>query len=150
MSTEEPCLAVESDIERIDALLYSAEKELSLPPAFFCGDNNPQRLRWLQEKIRDGLIWVIRDQYGLAGVLILTQKPEFLWLHYMVVAERLRGKHLIGPSLIEKAKTLDCHLGLKAEATNRHSRRLVEQCGFKVEPEEYSRSGHPIFVWSRS
>jgi hypothetical protein len=147
MSTEEPCLAVESDIERIDALLYSAEKELCLPPVFFCGDNNPQRLRWLKEKIRDGLIRVIREQYGLAGVLILTQKPEFLWLHYMAVAERLRGKHIIGPSFIEKAKTLDCRWGLKAEVSNQYSRRLVEKCGFKVKPEEYSRSGHQIFVW---
>ena len=147
MNVEAPCLALDTDIEGVDALLMSAKKELRLPPDF-C-DDNPKRTDWLKEKIRGGLIWVMRDQYGLVGVLILEPRLDFLWLHYMAVAQRMRGERVIGSALVQKAKTLDCRLGLKAEATSRHSRRLLEECGFEVRL-ACSRSGHPILVWSRS
>jgi hypothetical protein len=124
-----------------------AKKELRLPPDF-CDDNR-KRTDWLKEKIQGGLIWVMRDQYGLVGVMILEPRLDFLWLRYMAVAQRMRGERVIGSALVQKAKTLDCRLGLKAEATSRHSRRLLEESGFEVGP-ECSRSGHPILVWSRS
>ena len=147
MRAQEPCLAVDTDIEGVDALLMLAKKELRLPPDF-CNDDR-KRTDWLEEKIRGGLIWVMRDQYGLVGVMILEPGSDFLWLRYMAVAQRMRGERVIGSALVQKAKTLDWRLGLKAEATNRHSRRLLEECGFEVGP-ECSRSGHPILVWSRS
>lgn len=150
MNTQEILLAKESDIQDIDTLLCSAQEAIGLSQTFCANETRPKRLEWFQEKLADNLLWVIRDDSGLTGLLILEQDPlaRVVGIAYIVVAERMRGQREIGPRLVHKAQTLTNGGFLKAEARNANSRRLLEKCGFRLE--RHCSSGHPILIWSQS
>src|SRR5208282_1163117 len=101
MNTKEPRLATEHDMIEIDALLCSAQEPIGLSQNFCASDNRMKRRYWLNEKRGYNLLWVIRDGDGLAGVLILEQDllERVIGIAYIVVAERLRGRKEIGPTL---------------------------------------------------
>lgn len=151
MSTQEPWLAKESDIQDIDTLLCSAQAPIGLSQTFCASEARPKRLEWFQAILAHDLLWIIRDDVGLAGVLILEQDllARVVGIAYIVVAERMRGQREIGPRLVQKAQTLSNTGFLRAEARNCHSRRLLEKCGFQA-GQECSSSGHPILIWSQS
>jgi ribosomal protein S18 acetylase RimI-like enzyme len=144
---QETCLADACEVPDIDALLCSAQTQIGLKPEFCAIEKRPERLDWLHKKLSQNLLWVIRDASELAGMMILEQDDfeRINGIAYIVVAERMRGRGNIGPRLIHKAKTVA--VSLRAEARNDHSRRLLENCGFR-EQEERSPSGHPILNWS--
>ena len=106
MSTQEICLSTEHDLQDIDTLLCSAHELLS--QSFRASEKRLKRLEWLQEKLAHNLLWVIRDDDGLAGVLILEQDcfERVKGIAYIIVTERMRGKKTIGPRLVQKAQTL--------------------------------------------
>ena len=149
MSTQEICLSTEHDFQDIDTLLCSAQELLS--QSFCASEKRSKRLEWLQEKLAHNLLWVVRDDDGLAGVLILEQDffERIMGIAYIVVTERMRGKKKIGPRLVQKAQTLANTGFLRAEARNDYSRRLLEKCGFQA-GHECSSSGHPILIWSNA
>lgn len=150
MNTQETCLPEERDIHEIDSLLCAAQSEIGLSSNFCANENRPKRLAWLQEEFAHNLLWVIRDDDGLAGVLILKQDllARVIGIAYIVVAARRRRQREIGPKLVQKAQELATGGFLKAEARNNGSRRLLERCGFEA-GHEYSLSGHPILIWSK-
>jgi hypothetical protein len=151
MYTQEPFLAEERNIEEMDSLLCSAQAPISLSEQFCTDESRPGRLIWFQGKVAHELLWVIRDDNGLAGLLILEQDlfARVVGIEYIVVAERMRGRKEIGPRLVQRAQTLERTDSLKAEARNRHSCRLLKKCGFLWE-NECSSAGYPILRWSRS
>jgi hypothetical protein len=146
MSTLEPLLAKERDIQDIDTLLCSAQKPIGLSQNFCASENRPKRLGWFREKLAHNLLWVIRDRDGLAGVLILEQDlcAQVVGIAYIAVAERMRGQKKIGPMLVQKAQTLASTGFLRAEARNDYCRRLLESCGFQGE------QWLPYLIWSQS
>jgi ribosomal protein S18 acetylase RimI-like enzyme len=151
MNIQEARLALESDLHDIDALLCSAQEPIGLSDNFCASERRPERLKWLNQGLADNLLWVIRDHDGLAGVLILWQDLDkrVVGIAYIVVAERMRGRRVVGPKLVERAKAV-AHAGrLEAEARNDNSRRMLEKLGFQWR-QECSPSGHQILVWERS
>jgi N-acetylglutamate synthase-like GNAT family acetyltransferase len=144
MITQEPRPAEERDVQDIDALLCSAQEPICLSEAFCAIENRPRRLERLQEKLAHDLLWVIRDRDGLAGLMILEQDSsgQVAGIEYIVVAERMRKQHEIGPRLVLKAQALAGTL--TAEERNGNSRKLLEKCGFRGKP------WLPYLTWSRA
>jgi N-acetylglutamate synthase-like GNAT family acetyltransferase len=123
--TQEPRRAEEHDVEDIDTLLCSARGAIRLSETLCAIENRPKRLEWFEEKLAHDLLWVIRDHKGLAGMLILSEDSSgrVAGIEYIVVAERMRGQHEIGPRLVRKAQTLASTL--RAEERNGYSRKLL-------------------------
>jgi RimJ/RimL family protein N-acetyltransferase len=130
MTISDVRLAEESDLRDIDALLCSAQKEIGLRESFCAPEKRGERLAWLCKLHRNDFLWVVRDDESLVGALILYKdRLGDMWVSYIVVAERMRGRGQIGPRLLQKAQTLSGFL--KAEARNEYSRRLLEKHGFR-------------------
>jgi RimJ/RimL family protein N-acetyltransferase len=146
---KEPCLALERDVERLDDLWMSGKEEIKLSAALTARDRTQWRIDWLGKKLERELIWIIRDHYGLAGMLVLDPDPApLLWMEYIVAAKRWRGEKVIGPALIAKAKSLSKMGLLAAEARNDHSRKLLERLGFEKDL-EWPFPTADVFVWRR-
>jgi hypothetical protein len=62
--------AKDYEIEAIDALMCSAQEPTGLSESFCATENHARRLKWLHEKFRYNLLWVMDDDDSLAGMLL--------------------------------------------------------------------------------
>jgi hypothetical protein len=139
MSTLEPLLAKERDIQDIDTLLCSAQKPIGLSQNFCASENRPKRLGWFREKLAHNLLWVIRDRDGLAGVLILEQDlcAQVVGIAYIAVAERMRDRRKLGQCWCKKLK----HLPAPGSSEPRRGMTIVGGC-WKVVVSKGSSGSH--------
>jgi GNAT superfamily N-acetyltransferase len=138
-----PSLASQDDADRLVGLLCSARLQIGLKEHVCSPENLPGLVNWMREQCQAHRAWIVCEDGGLVGMLILKENEDGIL--YVVVAKSARRRG-VGSILI-------CHVqsrasSLRAEARNGPSRRMLQRCGFQDTGD--ASQGHPILSWRRS
>ncbi|HXP06653.1 MAG TPA: GNAT family N-acetyltransferase [Stellaceae bacterium] len=125
------------DVEQLVVLFCSGAKGIRLPPET-CVPENRQRLHdlmraWCEQE----RVWALSEADHISGMVVVERFKKgrvISGIEYVVVAESCRGQHRVGPALVRHVQTLPDVTDLRVTALNPHSRKLLENCGFWLDP----------------
>ena len=148
---DEPCIraATSADLPAVQQIVEDAYRHyiprIGKPPGPMLDD--------YAARVADGVVWVIEERSGVAGIIVLKPEPEYLLLDNIAISPARQGSGL-GRRLLAFAEAEARHRGyreirLYTHRTMTESQRLYAAIGFEETGRDTTDGYERVFMRKR-